>query len=161
MGEGTTPFMRAAKSGDVPIMRLLLENGASPTLVQKNQTTAVIIASGLAWRDGGANLNTRDRGTQADAIAAIQLCLDQGLDIHAVNDSGTSVLHAAAARGDADEIIRFLVKKGARVDARNKQGQTALDVALARRGQDGAVAIVPGTVDLLRQLLRANDTKAN
>jgi ankyrin repeat protein len=49
LGEGTTPFMRAAKSGDVTVMRLLLDRGADPLRVQTNQTTALIIASGLGW----------------------------------------------------------------------------------------------------------------
>ncbi|PWT84151.1 MAG: hypothetical protein C5B57_05330 [Blastocatellia bacterium] len=156
MAEGATPFMRAAKAGDIAVMRLLLDHGANPALVQKNGTTALIIAAGLGWQDGGANLNTRDRGTQGDAINAIRLCLQQGLDIHAVNDSGTGVLHAAALRGDAADIIRFLVANGARVDAKNYQGQTALDLALARRGQDGAAAVIPSTVNLFRQLLAAH-----
>jgi ankyrin repeat protein len=159
LGEGTTPFMRAAKSGDVAVMRLLLDRGADPLRVQTNQTTALIIASGLGWQDGGDNLNTRDKGSQADAIEAIKLCLDRGLDIHAVNDNGTSVLHAAATRGQAEDIIRFLAEKGARADAKNRQGQTALDVALARRGQDGAVAVVPSTVNILRELLASTGAK--
>ena len=159
LGEGTTPFMRAAKSGDVTVMRLLLDKGADPLRVQKNRTNALIIASGLGWQDGGNNLNTRDKGSQADAIEAIRLCLDRGLDIHAVNDNGTSVLHAAAVRGQADDIIRFLAAKGARADAKNRQGQTALDVALGRRGQDGAVAVVPNTVDILRELLASTGAK--
>jgi uncharacterized protein len=153
LGEGTTPFMRAAKSGDVTVMRLLLDKGGDPLRVQKNQTTALIVASGLGWQDGGNNLNTRDKGSQADAIEAIRLCLARGLDIHAVNNDGTSVLHAAAMRGESEAIIRFLAENGARADVKNRQGQTALDVALARRGQDGAVAVVPGTVNILRELL--------
>ena len=30
LGEGATPLMRAAKAGDVAVMRLLLDNGADP-----------------------------------------------------------------------------------------------------------------------------------
>ena len=159
LGEGATPFMRAAKSGDVTVMRLLLDKGADPRRVQKNHTTALIIASGLGWQDGGNNLNTRDKGTQADAIEAIKLCLDRGLDIHAVNDNGASVLHAAAMRGQADAIIGVLAANGARADAKNREGLTALDVALARRGQDGAAAVVPSTVKILRELLAATDAR--
>jgi ankyrin repeat protein len=153
LAEGATPFMRAAKSGDTVVMRLLLGKGANPGLVQKNGTDALILAAGLGWQDGGNNLNTKDRGTEADAIEAITICLERGLDIHSANDGGTTVLHAAAARGDTAEIIRFLVSKGARVAARNKEGQTPLDVALARKGQDGAAAMVPRTINLLRDLM--------
>src|SRR5262245_29756086 len=152
LSEGTTPFMRAAKSGDLVVMHLLLEQGADPLSVQKNQTTAMIVAAGIGWKAGGDNVNTLDRGTQADAIEALKVCLERGLDIRAANDAGTTAVHAAVMRGEADEIIRFLVANGAKVDATNKQGQTPLDLALARKGQDGASAVVPKTVNLLREL---------
>ncbi len=160
LGAGATPFMRAAKSGDVTVMRLLLEHGADPRAVQANHTTALILAAGLGWRDGDNNLNTHDKGTQAEAIEAIKLCLELGLDIHAANDAGTTVLHGAAMRGDTEEIIRFLAQKGARADVKNKQGKTPLDVALERKGQDGADAVIPGTANLLRQLLAASEAVA-
>ena len=41
LGAGSTPFMRAAKAGDVAAMRLLIDRGADPTLVQANGTTAL------------------------------------------------------------------------------------------------------------------------
>jgi uncharacterized protein len=155
LAAGATPFMRAAKSGDIVVMRLLLEKGADPKAPQANQTTALLLAAGLGWRDGDNNLNTKDKGTQAEAIEAIKLCLELGLDIKAANNTGTTVLHGAAMRGDTEEIIRFLVANGARADAKNQDGKTALDVALERKGQDGADAVIPGTANLLRQLLEA------
>jgi ankyrin repeat protein len=155
LAAGATPFMRAAKSGDTTVMRLLLEHGADPLAVQENHTNALILAAGFGWRDGDNNLNTKDQGTQAEAIQAIKMCLELGLDIQSANDAGTTVLHGAAMRGDTEQIVRFLVQNGARVDAKNKQGKTALDVALERKGQDGADAVIPGTANLLRELLDA------
>jgi ankyrin repeat protein len=155
LAAGATPFMRAAKSGDTTVMRLLLEHGADPLSVQENHTNALILAAGFGWRDGDNNLNTKDQGTQAEAIQAIKMCLELGLDIQSANDAGTTVLHGAAMRGDTEQIVRFLVQNGARVDAKNKQGKTALDVALERKGQDGADAVIPGTANLLRELLDA------
>src|SRR4029450_6751019 len=160
LAEDATPFMRAAKSGDLVVMHLLLEKGADPLIVQKNQTTALIVAAGIGWKDGGDNLNTLDRGTQAGAIEALKLCLERGLDIRAANDAGTTAVHAAVMRGEADEIIRFLVANGAKVDTKNMRGQTPLDLALARKGQDGASAVVPKTVNLLRELEGGLGTKA-
>jgi ankyrin repeat protein len=133
IGEGSTPFMRAAKSGDIAVMRLLLARGADPKAAAKNGTNALMLAAGLGWRDGNAAIPTRDRGTEAEAIDAITLCLDQGLDINATNDRGDTALHASVAGRGADDIVRFLVKKGAAIDAKNKQGRTPLDVALASR----------------------------
>ena len=52
LAEGATPFMRAAKAGDVEVMRLLLANGADPHLMQKNHTTALMLAAGFGFKDG-------------------------------------------------------------------------------------------------------------
>ena len=147
LGEGSTPLMRAAKSGDLPVMRLLLKHGADPKIAQKNNTTALMLAAGFGWRDGNAAIPTRDRGSVKDAIEAIKLCLDGGVDIRAANDAGDTVLHAAATRG-SDVIIQFLVDKGADVHAKNKQGRTPLDAALARRG----ASAVPAAVAIFQKL---------
>jgi ankyrin repeat protein len=147
LGEGSTPFMRAAKSSDLPVMTLLLDYGADPLLTVKNHTTAMMLAAGQGWRDGNAAIPTRDRGTPEDAKTAIQLLLDRGLDINATNDAGDTAMHAAAFRG-SEEIIRCLVAKGANLRAKNRQGRTPLDVALSRRG----ASAVPQAVALLREL---------
>jgi hypothetical protein len=147
LGDGATPFMRAAKSGDLPVMRLLLKYGADPRITQKNHTTALMLAAGFGWRDGNAAIPTRDRGTIKDAIEAMRMCLDGGVDIRAANDAGDTVLHAAATRG-SDVIIQFLADKGADVRAKNKQGRTPLDAALARRG----ASAVPAAVAILQKL---------
>ncbi len=147
LGEGSTPFMRAAKSSDLPVMQVLLEHGADPLIVEKNHTTAMMLVAGQGWRDGNAAIPTRDRGTADDAKIAIQLLLDRGADINAASDAGDTAMHAAAFRG-SEEIIKLLVAKGANLRAKNKQGRTPLDTALSRRG----ASAVPQAVALLRQL---------
>src|SRR5262249_1410565 len=47
LGEGATPLMRAARNGDAPAMRVLLEHGADPSMQQKNHITALMLAAGL------------------------------------------------------------------------------------------------------------------
>ena len=39
---GATPFLLAAKSVDVPLLRLLLEHGADPKLTTEDGTTALM-----------------------------------------------------------------------------------------------------------------------
>jgi ankyrin repeat protein len=149
LNEGTTPFIRAARFGDVAVMRLLLEHGANPHLMQKNHTTALMVAAGLG-SDRATDEFFQDKGTEADAIEAIELCLEQGLDINAFNDNGDTAVH----RASGERIIRFLVANSAELDVHNKQRKTPLDVALERKDRNGAIRY-PGAVAALRELTAA------
>ncbi len=145
LGAGATPLMRAAKSGDVDVMRLLIAKGANPRALLTNHTNALMLAAGLTWRDGGGAFPTRDRGTEAGAIDAITLLMADGLDVNAVNDAGDTAVHGAVQRG-ANDVIRFLAAHGAALDRKNRQGRAPLDVASSRREHAATAA-------LLRQLL--------
>jgi ankyrin repeat protein len=145
LGAGSTPFLRAAKSGDIEVMRLLLKYGANPKTVSKDGATAIMLAAGLGYRDGNAAVPTRDRGTDEEVIAAIQMCLDLGLDLNAANSRGDTALHAAVSGRGSDDVLRFLITHGAKVDAKNSQGRTALDVATAsRKDRSSNIAILRG-----------------
>ena len=56
-------------------------------------------------------------------IEAVQLCLDQGLDVNAINEMGLQAVHGAANRG-SDDIIELLAKRGAQLDRPDKEGRT-------------------------------------
>jgi len=141
LGPGSTPFMRASKWGDMTMMRLLLDNGADPTLRQKNHTTALMIAAGVGKRAGGDDEeDPRQRGTEQDAIAAVKLCIERGVDVNAFNDVGDTALHAAG--GEA--LIRFLVENGAKTDAENRLKQTPLDVLKKSKGEQSPAAQLLG-----------------
>jgi ankyrin repeat protein len=144
LDEGTTPFMRAARSGDATVMRLLLKAGADPKLSTKDGNNALLFAAGIGYRD------KQTQGTDAQAVEAVQVCLDQGLDINATNGKGETVLHGAANRG-SDVLVKFLVEHGAKLDAKSKSGFTPLDIAM---GKDSFGLPVPhdSTVALIRNL---------
>ena len=131
--KGATPFMRAAKSGDVEIMKLLLDAGADPALTLPNKGNALMFAAGSGWRDGSPIAPSYDQGTPEDAIQAITLLLDRGLDVNAATDSGDTALHLAVTNRGAPEIVRFLISRGANLKAQNKRGQTPLAAAMASR----------------------------
>jgi uncharacterized protein len=140
LGPGATPFLRAAKAADIPVMKLLLAHGADPSIHMKNGNTALMLAAGLGYRDGNMAVPTKDRGTPQEAIAAIQICLDRGADINAVGANGDTALHdAVSGRGDLD-IIRYLVAHGASLQAKNTRGQTPLDAAHTSRRDRSAAA---------------------
>jgi ankyrin repeat protein len=154
LGAGATPLMRAAKKGDVEMMRVLVANGADPARRTTAGADALLYAAGF----GGAGRFTiyeARQATEADFIEAARLCVDGGADVNAINPAGQTALHlAVAARGAP--FVRFLIGRGARVDVKDKQGRTPLDVALGAggRGRGGEPPIVrDDVVALLKQLV--------
>jgi uncharacterized protein len=143
VGQGATPFMRAAKSGDLAVMKLLVAGGADPKLTMPSQANALMLAAGLGWRDGSPAAPSYDQGTEQEAIEAIRMCVELGLDINATTSSGDTALHAAVAGRGSPAIVRFLAENGANLQAKNKQGRTPLDVALnSRQDRTEIVAIL-------------------
>jgi ankyrin repeat protein len=84
----------------------------------------------------------------------VELGVDAGVDINAVNDAGQTALHIAAQASDA--IVKYLAEHGANLDAKDKQGRTALDVAMGkgvRARIGGEPTMRESTAALLRQLM--------
>jgi ankyrin repeat protein len=148
MGPGNTPFLRAAKSGDLEVMRVLVEGGANPKLTAGDQGSAIHMAAGggQAAQFGTVQL------TEPEAIEAIEFCLDKGLDVNAVNTRGDTPLHAAANKG-WDSVVKFLAGHGAKLDTKNRQGFTPLDIAEGRGGRGGLVPRKESTAALLQELM--------
>ncbi len=161
LGAGTTPFLRAAKAGDVPAMNLLLEHGADPTLgPTRSGINPLMAAAGLGTSESDS---TGRQKTQAQAIEAIQLLLNRGLDINAQAKDGQTAVHGAAMQG-YDDVIRFLASKGAALDTPDKDGFTPLDVALGKAGGFGFTGnegvVREATAALLRELMAGSESGA-
>lgn len=151
---GTTPLLRAAKAADVPAMRLLLARGADPKLATRAGITPLMAAAGLGSKEEDATGRFK---TEPEAIEAIQLCLDAGVDINAANGQGQTALHAAALKG-YDQVVQFLADHGANLNAKDKQGKTPLDAALGLAGGSGGFDgsrrdVHESTAELLKKLL--------
>ena len=151
---GTTPLMRAARSGDAEVMRMLLAKGADPKIATKEGNTALMFAAGVGYRDKFT------RGTEAEALESLKVALDAGLDLGQTNARGETALHGAANRG-ADSIVQFLVDHGAKLDPKTKQGFTPLDVAMGKNSFAALPVPHDSTVALLRKLggLEGQDVK--
>jgi len=145
--DGQTPFLRAALSGDVTLMRFLLEHGADPNLTTNDGATALMAAAGINW----VVAQTYSR-SDAEYLEAAKLCLEKGADVNATNSQGFTAMHGAANRG-FDAMIRLLAEHGAKLDVKDKQGRTPMTFA------EGVFLAVqppvrkPGTIALLEQLM--------
>jgi ankyrin repeat protein len=111
--EGATAFLRAAQSGDIDLLRLLLEYGADPHINTTFNVTPLQVAAGIGWVEGV----TQEHSTEK-TVEAIRLLLDLGIDPNIQADTGRTALHGAAHKG-ATEVARILVAAGARMDVRD------------------------------------------
>jgi len=145
---GQTPFLRAALSGDLTVMKLLLEKGADPNIPTFAGTTALMAASGINWVIN--QTFTEDPATQ---IEAVKLCLEKGADINAANSMGLTPVFGAANRG-ADDLLAFLVQHGARLDVKDKEGRTPMVWAEGVFLATNAPERKPSTIALIDKLLK-------
>src|SRR5262249_36219546 len=115
LGTGTTAFLRAARAGDAEMMRLLLKRGADPKIATGSDTPQDVNAGPQRRNPGGINplmaaagLGSKEedtvgrKKTEAQSIEAVQVCLDAGVDINAVDGRGQTALYGAALQGYDD-----------------------------------------------------------
>jgi ankyrin repeat protein len=79
---GATPFYVAAKNGDAPLMKLLADHGANPTLPTKAGVTPLMAAAGLDYWEGEAP-GPFTGVSEAERLDAVKLALALGNDINA------------------------------------------------------------------------------
>jgi ankyrin repeat protein len=111
---GATPLLRAALSGDLVGVRLLLEHGADPSIPTLDNTTPLMVASGVGWAEGTIHEYSADQ-----TLELVKLLLDKGADLKAANDHGITALHGAGYKG-ANKVVQLLVDRGADLAALDK-----------------------------------------
>ncbi len=124
---GATRFWLAASFADAETMRILIDAGADTSLVSKDGTTPLMVASGIDFIDGqdkyGRRWFTDSMPLQRAALEAVKICLGAGNDINAANENGQTALHGAAYFGST-LLVQFLADHGAHINAQNLLGQT-------------------------------------
>jgi uncharacterized protein len=111
--DGATAFVRAAQSGDIEEMKLLIEHGADPKIATAHNVTALAVAAGIGWVEG-----ITFEWSKKETLEAVNLCLKLGIDANAVDSDGRTALHGAAHKGDV-EVIKALVEHGAKLDTKD------------------------------------------
>ena len=150
---GTTPFLLATKSLDLPYMQTLLELGADPKLTAEDGTTAVMVAAGVGQGQGSAGAAP---GSVEEALAALKLTLELGAGtVNDVNSRKETPMHGVMYRGGSLALIDFLVERGASLEGVvNSRGWTPLRIADGV-GLDGLAFIrYPEAAAHLRQLMQ-------
>ena len=124
---GATPFLIASIHSDVPLMKFLLKQGADPTARTDRNVSALMFAAGL---DSGESIGYTGV-SESDALEAVTLCLELGLDVNTVSADGENALHGVAYRGNAggNKLAAVLIAKGIAVDVKNKRGWTPVTLS--------------------------------
>jgi ankyrin repeat protein len=151
---GSTPFLLATKSLDLPYMQLLLDLGADPKLTTDEGTNAVMLAAGIGQ---GFNSAGSAPGSIEEAIAALDLTLKVGAGtVNDKNDADETPLHGAMYRGGSIELVDYLVAHGASLEGVvNKRGWTPLRIADGIALDGVAFIRYPDTAAHMRELMAA------
>jgi ankyrin repeat protein len=111
--DGATAFLRAAQSGDLELLKLLVARGADPKINTRLGVTPLAAAAGIGWVEGV----TKERSPE-ETVEVVKYLLSLGIDPNFQADTGRVALHGAAHKG-ATEVVKVLVAAGARMDVRD------------------------------------------
>lgn len=130
---GSTPLHVAADSGNLDLVRVLLERGADPNRVRSDGLSPLAVA------------------TKTNQLPTVRLLVESGGDVKHLYDPADlildefipgatqlgyprkrqSLLHIAAAAG-AQNVVAYIVAQGCALDLTNSRGETALQLAVAQ-----------------------------
>jgi len=84
---GATPFYLAARNGDAPMMRILVEAGADPTMPTKFGVTPLMAAACLDYYEG-ETAGPFSGVTEAERLDAVKLAIQLGNNVNARTNFG-------------------------------------------------------------------------
>ena len=123
---GSTPFLFAARTCDVPLMKLLVKHGADFRMPNHQGRTPLLAAAGVAL---GPEMD--EAADETSALVAVEYLLELGAEINVIDKEGDTIMHAAAYK-QAPRLVKLLAEKGADIavwNTKNKKGWTPLLIA--------------------------------
>ena len=145
-GGGGMPGGGTSATGEV--LKVLLAAGANPHLTTADGTTPLMAAAGMGRATFQPGLQRGRRSGTAEE--AVNILLDAGSDINAVNEADFAAIHGAAFRG-LNEVIELLVKRGADINARDFRGRTPYRIAEGAK-QSFQFQAYPETAEFIKSL---------
>jgi ankyrin repeat protein len=145
LGGGMAP---GATSSSGEVLKALLAAGADPNLTTVDGTTPLMVAAGMGRATFQPGLQRGRRSPTAEE--AVNILLDAGSNVNAVNEADFAAIHGAAFRG-LNEVIEILVKRGADINARDYRGRTPYRIAEGAK-QSFQFQAYPETAEFIKSL---------
>ncbi|WP_255592685.1 ankyrin repeat domain-containing protein [Marixanthomonas sp. SCSIO 43207] len=153
---GNGIFNYTARTGNIDMLNALIEKGATPTGLNKDNGNAMLFAAqGTRGQSNGLeiyefleskgvnpNVTTREGNTPLHILAyrnkdeaIFNYFIKKGVDVNQVNDDGNTALINAAASSNLS-IVTLLANKTKDINHTNKKGQSALTMAVENNTAD-------------------------
>ncbi len=108
---GDTPLHKAAQSGDVRTLELLLKKSGA-----------------LAWKSNVRGESPFSKAVSAGQIEAAKFLIENKVELNTPDNKGDTPLHKAAVKGDKG-MVKLLLDNGADASVKNKEGLKPADLA--------------------------------
>jgi ankyrin repeat protein len=149
--KGATAFLFGARSDDLPLLKVLHDLGADPSLPNIDGCTPLMAAAGIGTLAPG-----EEAGTEPEALETVAWLLELGADPNVVDRNGETAMHGAAYKS-LPKMVRFLDANGADIaiwNRRNKHGWTPLVIAQGFR--PGNFKPAEETIAALSEVMRSH-----
>lgn len=148
---GATPFLLASRTGDLPLMRLLIKLKADPAIPNIDKSPPLLAAAGV----GALGDGDEAAATEEEAIEAVKFLLDLGAEVNAVDMNGETAMHSAAYQS-LPKLVQVLADRGADAkiwNKKNKWGWTPLMIARGHR--PGNFRPDPETIKAIEKVMQS------
>lgn len=141
--DGNTAFSYAARSGNIPLLKKLIEKGIKPT------DNALLIAAQGSRRETNTLETYKYLVEEAKIKATAQ------------NKAGQNVLHILAGKPNQIEIIKYFLAKGVDANKADKEGNTPLMAAASARETAVLELFLPTAKNINAQNLKGESALTN